>query len=132
MANVKLKHLKFIVKIPIFHAEVLVMLGYSKINAIAELQKYEDTLKFINQLSKFKGYACAIDRKDGCVFIYMPELPTTPDLKALFEHERRHAVEMLLQRTGIRYKMNVSDEVYTYTQQYLAQCIFEELEKYGL
>lgn len=66
----------------------------------------------------------------GQSLIRLRQKPDTPFLYGVMQHEIFHVVACLMDRIGMKLKIRVSDEAYSYRVQHLTEQIYKTLEQY--
>lgn len=123
------KKLHFIVNLPPYGFDVLISMGENQDEIIRRLKKLKvreedfDLALFTEPL--MQGRCCMFP--NGACIIRLRVVPKTPTQYGILHHEITHAVQFILGRVGIKLKVGVSDEAYTYAVGFLTTKIYEKI-----
>jgi hypothetical protein len=120
----------FIVQVPIFDWEILVSKQEPDEALFKRIEKqgYERG-DFSDDLSLDKhdyGVTAIVSKK--LIVIRLQKWNDRTELKKLIIHESHHAADFILTNIGMKFMMNVSDEAFTYLQDFICGEIFRELK----
>ena len=120
--------LNFIVPIEIFDTEVMVSIGETDEQLFGRLKRYGVSpyewpgLRFSEQeVGKYTMF------ETGAAILRIRHSYTTPDNLAIISHEILHAVIHIMERIGVKLGLGTSEEVYTYTAQFLTKKIYAKM-----
>lgn len=65
--------------------------------------------------------------RDGQLMLWMPQAPNSKYLLAILAHEIFHCACFVIERVGIVYEPDVSDEAYAYLLQHITEKIYDNL-----
>lgn len=119
----------FTVQVPIFDWEIFVSkqerdeVLFKRIEALGY-----DRKEFIDELALEKtdyGVTTMLSKKH--IVIRLHQYSDKHELKRLIIHETHHAADYILINIGMKFMMNVSDEAFTYLQDFICGEIFKKL-----
>lgn len=123
----KHKSLNFIIPLVVYPFDVMVSFCQSDQDLTKSLNrngwKWDDLLKL-----KGDGKFVLFPEFNGTV-IRMRHYPDNPDRKGTLAHEVFHAVTYILDLIGMDFKINSSDEAYSYLTGYITKEIYKKFEK---
>lgn len=82
-----------------------------------------------SQWKNTKQLGYAIEFTGGQTLIRLRRIPETPIEHGALAHEILHAAQFILNRVGIKYLLDYSDEAYTYLVQFITQKFHETILK---
>ncbi len=122
--------LKLLIPLVIYPFDIMVMMGYSDEEVREELSQY----KFISEkdisltmLEKETVRGRTVLFETNQTFIRIPEIPVTPLDYGFLQHEIFHAVTYIMYKVGMKLKIGISDEAYSYLVGYVTERIYEEI-----
>lgn len=120
----------FTVQIPIYGWEIIVSKKENDESLFRRLEQIGYNRKeFIEDLALEKtdyGITTMLSKKH--IVIRLNNYPDKHELKRLVIHEAHHASDYILINIGMKFVMNVSDEAFTYLQDYICGEIFKKLK----
>lgn len=120
----KSKSMNFIVKLNVFPFDIMISLGQSDEELKKELKKYrvvfEDDMKLVGH-GRFW-----MDSRNRSL-IRVSEFDSSCEDFATLQHEIFHVVTHILDRMGVKFVLNKSDEVYSYLIGYVTKEVYKKV-----
>lgn len=120
----KIKSVNFIVPLVVYPFDVMVSFGQTDDELKKSLSKvggeWDDTMECIGE-----GRFCMNGKNQS--LIRLKNYPTTCEQYGSLQHEIFHAVTRILDRTGLKFKLFISDEAYSYLIGYLTTEIYKKI-----
>lgn len=126
-----MKKLNRIIDFPGYPFSIMLSFGQSDKELIRSLKPYnlgEDNMKEALRWSPTNRGRC-VQFSTGQTLIRMPAIPKTPTQLGTLSHEIFHSVSFVLDRVGVKFMMDVSDEVYAHAIGEITQRVHEILKR---
>lgn len=122
----------FIVSTGIYPFDILFLVGHTNEEAKVELEsrmdpdKYSELSSIINLKPSVIGHATIFS--SGQVAVRFISHPISARARGTVAHEIFHAATFILERVGIQFDMDKSDEAFAYLIGYITEQFYEKLE----
>lgn len=120
----------FVIPIDVFNSAVLISFNQSdkKLRDLAIKNNADlDQLEiFISASLKYQGLAGKLS--DGSILIRINPIEDRYSLMSVIAHESFHAAHYIMEEAGIKFKMDISDEVAAYLIGYISKNIYKKLK----
>ena len=118
----------FIISLIIYPYDVMVSIGETDKELKKKLKEYAIyESKDLYQYSSINNCAKAVCFKNGQCLIRITNKPITPIDFGNLQHEIFHVTTFIMERVGMKLKIEVSDEAYAYLIGYLTKMIYEKI-----
>jgi hypothetical protein len=127
---VKKKTLNILFDSEVYLFQIMVSLGETDEQLIASLKKRKipDPELVVEQAPLIGSGKCTCF-PSGKILIRTQDYPSTPFDHGTIAHEVFHATCFILEKVGVGFRMDVSDESYAYLIGYITKKIYEKLDK---
>lgn len=129
----KQTNINFIIPLVVYPFDVMISIGQDN----EQLGKVLDTMSNLTEEDiRACGYPSEYVKGRAVMFstnasiIRLRNLPKTPIDFGTLAHEVFHIVTFVMDRVGMKLKLNVSDEAYSYLVGYITEQIYENINKY--